>query len=128
MDSTIEGTEPGHELVFSTYGHVLGLANGVLFGAGQPARRPQVAVAAPKARLGCPDGGSGQGPGDDAPVVDPPLPQGGRSLGDGHPAPTHLLPRLHAGAPDETGACTFEELQAPSLGAGQHHPSSRTDS
>lgn len=43
VDSTSEGQEPGGEpgrLVFSSYGHVLGLVDGVLFGTGRPARRP----------------------------------------------------------------------------------------
>ena len=42
LDSANEGQEPSEEpgwLVFSSYGHVLGLVDGVLFGTGQPPRR-----------------------------------------------------------------------------------------
>ncbi|RAN76136.1 hypothetical protein B5P43_24380 [Bacillus sp. SRB_336] len=51
MGSNSKDAEPGEEagrLIFSSYGHVLGLADGVLFGAKRPARKRGTPAAAPK--------------------------------------------------------------------------------
>ena len=70
MDGTNEGVESGQgadRLVFSSYGHVIGLADGVLFGTGQRPRKTRPAAAGRKAPPDGPDGKSGQSPDADAP-------------------------------------------------------------
>lgn len=69
MDSTSEGNKQGDDaggLLFSSDGHVLGLADGVLFGARRPLRKPGPAAATRKAPPSGPDGESGQSPDGDA--------------------------------------------------------------
>lgn len=70
MESTKPDEGPGQEtgrLVFSTYGHVLGLADGVLFGAKRPPRQQGTAASPGKAPAADPVRDPGHSPHGDAP-------------------------------------------------------------
>ena len=70
MESTRPDEDPGKEagrLVFSTYGHVLGLADGVLFGGKRPPRQPGTPASPGKTPAADPVRDPGQSPRGDAP-------------------------------------------------------------